>query len=63
MIFSSNCRYYFGLTFGQFGPEADSDIGKPIRTLANSYPISNNSLANSNLDFAVSEMTSGRGPN
>ena len=34
-----------------------------IRTLANSDPISKKSLANSDLNFAGSELTSGRGPN
>ena len=41
---------------------ANSDLN-PIRTLANSDPISKKSLANSDLDFAASELTSGRGPN
>ena len=41
---------------------ANSDLN-PIRTLANSGPISKKSLANSDLDFAGSELTSGRGPN
>ena len=41
---------------------ANSDL-YPIRTLANSDPISEKSLANSDLDFAGSELTSGRGPN
>ena len=41
---------------------ANSDL-KSIRTLANSDPISEKSLANSDLDFAGSELTSGRGPN
>ena len=35
----------------------------PIQTLANSDPISEKSLANSDLDFAGSELISGRGPN
>ena len=41
---------------------ANSDLN-PIRTLANSDPISKTSLANSDLNFAGSELTSGRGPN
>ena len=41
---------------------ANSDPN-PIRTLANSDPISEKSLANSDLNFAGSELTSGRGPN
>ena len=52
---------------GRFGPTqiltlANSDFN-PIRTLANSDPISEKSLANSDLNFAGSELTSGRGPN
>ena len=41
---------------------ANSDFN-PMRTLANSDPISEKSLANSDLDFAGSELNSGRGPN
>ena len=65
-------------SIGQFGPYfcftvvnsdpkqiltlANSDPN-PSRTLANSDPISEKSLANSDLNFAGSELTSGRGPN
>ena len=43
---------------------ANSDLNS-IRTLANSDPLSKKkkSLANSELDSAGSELTSGRGPN
>ena len=41
---------------------ANSDPN-PIQPLANSDPISEKSLANSDLNFAGSELTSGRGPN
>ena len=63
-MFSSDPKQILTLANSDHVSKKKSDLNL-IRTLANSDPISKEkkSLANSNLDFAGYELTSGRGPN